>query len=82
MAEEARLSELLVQTEASLEARGDSPEPIERLLRDTRIFTVVEGSTQVMHLFIAREALDRHVNVAGALLDRRASFLAKAGRSL
>ncbi len=65
------------ETEESLLRRGDSPEPVERMLRDQRIFTVVEGSTQIMHLYIAREALDAHVTAAGALLQPRASLLAK-----
>ncbi|MBC7693582.1 MAG: acyl-CoA dehydrogenase family protein [Methylotenera sp.] len=67
---------------SSLRARGEKPFPVERFLRDGRINLIVEGTSEILRLFIAREALDKHLKIGGPVMNTRLSVGKRIGAAI
>ena len=63
------------ETGPSLQGRGEAGYPVERMFRDCRVNLIIEGTSQIMRLFIAREALDLHLKRVISIMDAKVPIL-------
>ena len=70
------------ETGPSLKGRGEPGYPVERMFRDARINLIIEGTSQIMRLFVAREALDLHLKRMMPILNPRISLLRRMGMAI
>jgi len=66
----------------SLYSRGDRPTSVEMAIRDMRVGRIFEGSSQVMHLIMAREALDTHFKLVMPILQPKPGQKTSKGQSV
>lgn len=69
------------ETADSLRGRGEEGIPVERFMRDARINLIIEGTSEIMHLFIAREAMDPHLKRIMPLMSSRIGFGEKIAKA-
>jgi len=66
----------------SLYERGERPTSVEMAIRDMRVGRIFEGSSQVMHLIMAREALDTHFKLVMPIIQPKPGQKVSKGEAM
>lgn len=66
------------ETADSLRRRGEIPAPVERMIRDSLINVIWEGTNGILTLWIGREGLAEYVARSHAILDLRINEMVRA----